>query len=77
MDEECAICKKNICPINNCVTECNHKYCLKCLIEHLKRNNTCPLCREKVLEEALNQDSSDNCTTNEYYYLCNYIFTLI
>ena len=60
MDEECAICKKNICPINNCVTECNHKYCLKCLIEHLKRNNTCPLCREKILEEALNQNSIDD-----------------
>lgn len=68
--EECVICKKNIGNQNNCITECNHKYCLKCLLEHLKRNNSCPLCREKIIEEAFNESSSESSeseaeTTNE------------
>jgi hypothetical protein len=67
--EECVICKKNIGNQNNCITECNHKYCLKCLLEHLKRNNSCPLCREKIIEEPLESSSesseSEADTTNE------------
>jgi hypothetical protein len=53
MEEECSICTKNINQLNSCITACNHKYCLCCLIEHLKRNNNCPLCREKILDEPI------------------------
>lgn len=67
--EECVICKKDIGETNSCVTECSHKYCLKCIIEHLKRNNNCPLCREKILDEALIQsessDESSDASQNE------------
>ena len=63
--EECVICKKNIGETNSCVTECRHKYCLKCIIEHLKRNNNCPLCREKILDEALNQPESSDESSDE------------
>ena len=58
-ENECPICKKNMSSINYCVTECNHNYCLLCLIEHLKVNNNCPLCREKILEEPLYDSSSE------------------
>lgn len=32
------------------ITECNHKYCLTCIIRHGKRRNTCPLCRHQFLD---------------------------
>jgi hypothetical protein len=63
--EECVICKKDIGETNSCVTECSHKYCLKCIIEHLKRNNNCPLCREKILDEALIQPESSDESSDE------------
>jgi len=40
---ECAICLQDVKYIVN--TECKHPFCDSCLIQHLLRNQTCPLCR--------------------------------
>ena len=45
----CTICFENISFDNNCITNCNHNFCEKCLDEWFKKNkNTCPLCRTKI-----------------------------
>lgn len=46
--EECSICLDKIGTTNKCVTKCGHMFCLECMVIHCKKNNTCPLCREKV-----------------------------
>jgi len=46
----CSICFKNI--KNEYVTECEHKYCLKCICKWLENNDSCPSCR-LVLTECL------------------------
>lgn len=48
--EKCAICIDNI-TTNMSKTACGHIFCLTCLHEHLKTNNTCPLCRSNILDE--------------------------
>ena len=50
--ERCSICLDNITKNKNMsTTPCGHVFCLTCLHEHLKTNNTCPNCRHKILDE--------------------------
>lgn len=61
MAVECSICTQIILNNNCCVTECNHVYCLSCLLQHLKFNKNCPLCREKMIESPFaSDDESEN-----------------
>jgi len=55
---ECCICFETIGEKNNCVTPCGHKFCFVCLTKALTNNNTCPCCRE-VLLEASEEDEDD------------------
>jgi hypothetical protein len=65
---ECSICTQIILNNNCCVTECNHVYCLSCLLQHLKFNKNCPLCREKLIELPFSSDDEsddDESTIND------------
>tara|TARA_B100000424_G_C22675262_1_gene370250 strand:- start:13 stop:522 length:510 start_codon:yes stop_codon:yes gene_type:complete len=45
----CTICFENISFEDNCITNCNHNFCEKCLDGWFKKNkDTCPLCRTKI-----------------------------
>lgn len=44
----CSICLGVIGEYNKAVTKCGHHFCLTCLLESLKENNTCPLCRSSL-----------------------------
>jgi len=57
-ETECCICFETIGEKNNCVTPCGHKFCFVCLTKALTNNNTCPCCRE-VLVEASEEDEDD------------------
>ena len=54
---ECCICFETIGDKNNCVTPCGHKFCFVCLTKALTNNNTCPCCREVLIE--MPQDDED------------------
>jgi hypothetical protein len=48
-DTMCSICHEIVDSSKNCViTECSHTFCLSCLIQSLKCNNKCPLCRKNI-----------------------------
>jgi len=49
----CAICLEFISNKNNVTTKCNHHFCLTCLLENLEVNNTCPLCREIIIDNKI------------------------
>ena len=51
LEEECCICYENIGKKNNCVTECGHKFCFKCLAMAMTRSNACPCCRQPLMDE--------------------------
>lgn len=36
--------------INVAITSCGHIFCLACIVEHSKRNVSCPLCRKEILD---------------------------
>lgn len=45
--EECVICMEEL--NTNITTKCNHTFCKKCMFEHLKKKNECPMCRQNIL----------------------------
>ena len=50
--DKCSICLDNIKKNKNMsTTSCGHVFCLTCLHEHLKTNNTCPNCRHEILDK--------------------------
>jgi hypothetical protein len=58
-ETECCICLETIGEKNNCVTECGHKFCLKCLMTAMSRNNNCPMCRTQLVEDLEDSDDED------------------
>ena len=48
---KCSICLGEIQERNSVITECDHNYCLSCLLQHLELDNKCPLCRNEVEEK--------------------------
>ena len=52
LHEKCSICLDTISKnTNKSTTACKHTFCLTCLHEHLKTNNTCPNCRRNILDK--------------------------
>jgi hypothetical protein len=58
-ETECCICFETIGEKNNCVTPCGHKFCFVCLTKALTNNNTCPCCREVLVEASEEDDESE------------------
>jgi len=56
---ECCICYEIIGKKNNCVTECGHIFCFKCLATAMTRSNTCPYCRTKLIDEPADNNDDD------------------
>ena len=50
--DSCPICLDKIGEKNNCITECGHKFCLKCLSIALQGKNTCPMCRAELVGKS-------------------------
>jgi hypothetical protein len=46
--EECPICYEPIKKYGFCTTNCEHTFCMDCMVRHLQINQSCPLCRDKV-----------------------------
>ena len=64
MSENCNICYIELEVNNSAKTPCDHFFCSKCLFRWLLTNNSCPMCRRKlmnsnVLEEDLTLYSQD------------------
>lgn len=51
-EEKCSICISNI--EDKChTTPCNHKFHEECIDKWKERNNTCPICREKICDKNI------------------------
>jgi len=46
--EECPICYEPIKKYGFCTTNCEHTFCMDCMVRHLQINQSCPLCRNEV-----------------------------
>lgn len=57
---ECLICYEKIKNTNFCITECNHVYCLTCIIKATLRKTECPYCKYKLLEIPENTEEEIN-----------------
>ena len=48
----CTICLNDVEDSNVFKTKCNHTFHHKCMMEWLKDNNTCPVCRTELFEKT-------------------------
>lgn len=63
---ECCICFEVIGEKNNCVTPCGHKFCFVCLTKALSTNNTCPCCRQVLIELEDDHEVQESEYESEY-----------
>ena len=49
-DEECSICMNTI--KDKFQTKCEHNFCKSCLGQWLEKNNSCPMCREVLIDNS-------------------------
>lgn len=56
-EKECSICYEEVGEKNNCVTDCGHQFCFKCIVTALQHNNTCPCCRTTLVEVKEEEDN--------------------
>jgi len=52
---ECSICYENNSIENSTITDCNHSFCIECMICYCKSRQTsnnvpCPMCRHDIKE---------------------------
>jgi len=69
VDVECCICYENINKDkNNCVTDCGHAFCLKCLVTSFAHgNNACPCCRTEMIEMPEVEDEDEEESDEDDY----------
>ena len=49
--DSCPICLKTI-GLDSCITKCGHKFCTGCLLQSIQNINTCPLCRNELVQKS-------------------------
>lgn len=56
LSEECVICNS---PMENeyCKLNCDHKFCVSCIMMHARNNNNCPMCRYEICEKPKKRES--------------------
>jgi hypothetical protein len=57
---ECPICYEIIGEKNNCNTPCGHIFCFSCITKALSKNNTCPCCRENLVDQNIDEYNLNN-----------------
>ena len=71
-EENCPICLSHIDSKDVCVTECNHKFHLKCILQSTAKtwgNSNCPLCRNILLPQNTHLGSSEEPAAEESDFL--------
>jgi hypothetical protein len=60
-DDECPVCYEIIKSRNYAITQCNHKFCMPCLLKVFQEKNACPCCRNCLIEDTqYNADSGED-----------------
>ena len=52
-NNSCPICMDPIGINDSCTTKCGHSFCLGCLVKSLQDRNTCPLCRQELVDKEI------------------------
>lgn len=50
---DCPICYESILNQASCLTECQHYFCTKCILQWMSCSSCCPLCRHQLAEKKL------------------------
>ena len=64
-EKECCICFETIGAKNNCTTPCGHSFCFVCMSKSLAQNNTCPCCREVLMQVTEAEDDESEYDDDE------------
>tara|TARA_Y100001970_G_C14249921_1_gene871058 strand:+ start:1569 stop:2042 length:474 start_codon:yes stop_codon:yes gene_type:complete len=50
-EKKCSICYEKLILENSMVTPCKHFFCSKCFFRWIKTKNTCPMCRQDLINQ--------------------------
>ena len=64
-EEKCPVCLKELGDKGIFITKCGHTFCGACIFANLSYTNKCPLCRQLVMEETVEDNSSPVSTPSE------------
>ena len=64
-EEKCPVCLKILGDKGIFITKCGHTFCGACIFANLSYTNKCPLCRQIVMEETTEDNSSPVSTPSE------------
>lgn len=64
-EEKCPVCLKELGDKGIFITKCGHTFCGACIFANLSYTNKCPLCRQLVMEETTEDNSSPVSTPSE------------
>lgn len=64
--DSCPICLKII-GLDSCITKCGHKFCTGCLLQSIQNKNTCPLCRNELVQNSDSIDEDIDDDEGEYW----------
>ena len=59
-EQECPICYEKIQKYGFCTTNCKHTFCMKCMVEAMKKKKTCPMCRENMDPNPTSVDETND-----------------
>tara|TARA_B110000858_G_scaffold174167_1_gene206520 strand:+ start:366 stop:737 length:372 start_codon:yes stop_codon:yes gene_type:complete len=88
--ERCAICLNYIKEIGK-INSCKHLFCINCITEWGKKNNTCPCCRgkfnvlsdsnDKLVDYFVDKENEYDLSGHDYYYnnivFCIYLYIIV
>ena len=71
--DSCPICLKTI-GLDSCITKCGHKFCTGCLLQSIQNINTCPLCRNELVQKSdcIGEEEEVDYITTEFQEGHNY-----
>jgi hypothetical protein len=64
-EEKCPVCLKELGDKGIFITKCGHTFCGACIFANLSYTNKCPLCRQIIMEETVEDNSSPVSTPSE------------
>lgn len=50
-DKKCSICYEILLLENSLITPCKHFFCSKCFFRWIRTNNSCPMCRQDLVNQ--------------------------
>lgn len=74
--ELCSICKEDMDAEQNYMLQCNHRFHTSCIIDSLRINPECPICRDTGTKQKKNECFAEQIYNNDIFSNYNYFYNM-